>query len=88
MLILERLDWLGIMRAEEVGRGNQESLCLTNDKLSVRYRAASRKNHWCHVYEIKEYPKWMDSHNKNFKLKRDLHVLRHYELEMLAGPSD
>ncbi len=57
---------------------------MTNDKLLGRYGAANRKYHWCYVYDVKDYTKWANNYLEEFKIKRDLDVLRYYELGMLA----
>ena len=89
MLILEYLDWFGSLESLKKWDEETRRVCaLTNDKLLGRYGASNRKYHWCYVFEVKDHQKWMDSFTKNFKLKRDLDVLRYLEFEMLGGSYD
>ena len=89
MLILQYFDWFGTMESLKKWDEETKRVCaLTKDKLLGRYGAANKKYHWCYVYEVTDYQKWMDTYTKNFKIKRDLDVMRYYELEMLSGPSE
>jgi hypothetical protein len=84
MLILQYFDWFGTMESLKKWDEETKRVCaLTKDKLLGRYGAANKKYHWCYVYDVKDYTKWSSSYLKEFKIKRDLNVMRYYELEML-----
>jgi len=84
MLILQYFDWFGTMESLKKWDEETKRVCaLTKDKFLGRYGAANKKYHWCYVYDVKDYTKWSSSYLKEFKIKRDLNVLRYYELEML-----
>jgi hypothetical protein len=89
LIVLQYFDWFGSPESLKKWDEETKRVCgLSKDKFMGRYGAAQKKYHWCYVYEVSDYTKWNDNFTKNFKIKRDLDVMRYFELEMLVGPAE